>query len=91
MGTMNFQFHTIFDTDAEQEQELDVDQDDGDFDQPILEEDEEDADLLDPGAVGDDTTEVEQMLQHEPVSSDPPVLDLKISSPHSLSFTIPSG
>lgn len=75
----------------EQEQELDADQDDCEFDQPILEEDEEDADLLDPEAVGDDTAEVEQILQHVPISSGPPVLDLNISSPHSLSFTIPSG
>lgn len=80
-------FHTIFDIEAEQDQEAGIDreqeQEEFEFDEPIPEEDEE-ADMLCDG--GPDTPDDDKnSLQ---ISAGPPVLDINLGSPHSLSFTV---
>ncbi|KAI0669428.1 hypothetical protein C8Q78DRAFT_977573 [Trametes maxima] len=72
-------FHVIFDNDVDQEQDADIDQEqDCEFDEPILEEDEEEEDLF--------RDSVDELLPKLP--SEPPVLNINLGSPASLSFNI---
>ncbi|KAH9888368.1 hypothetical protein C8Q73DRAFT_794141 [Cubamyces lactineus] len=77
-------FHIIFDNEVEQEQdveaEADADQDheEYEFDEPIPEEDEEEEDIF------RDSVELPPKLPAEP-----PVLNVNLGSPASLSFNIP--
>ncbi|EIW54075.1 uncharacterized protein TRAVEDRAFT_132023 [Trametes versicolor FP-101664 SS1] len=76
-------FHVIFDNDIEQEQDADADAEqeaeECDFDEPILEEDEEEEDLF-----RDSVDELPPKLP-----SEPPVLNINLGSPASLSFNMP--
>lgn len=77
------QFHSIFDTDHEQDGDgdLDHDHDDFEFDEPILEEDEE-----------DDEPFADESVEDPPaakIPTNPPVLDINLGSPNSFSFAIP--
>jgi len=81
-------FHTIFDIDGDQDQEAEFerDQDEFEFDEPIPEEDEDVDSLCDDNAEGHD-----DLVPEDPpkVPLGPPILEVNLGSPHSLSF--PAG
>ncbi|EMD33011.1 hypothetical protein CERSUDRAFT_161123, partial [Gelatoporia subvermispora B] len=74
-------FHTIFDTEDDAEQDADdgaeYDEHQFEYDQPILEEDEEDLDSLEAAEPDDEAPRI---------PTEPPTLDISFPSPHSLSF-----
>ncbi|KAI0366782.1 hypothetical protein BV20DRAFT_971516 [Pilatotrama ljubarskyi] len=76
-------FHVIFDNEIEHEHDADAEQDqeqeEYEFDEPIPEEDEEEEDLF-----RDSVDELPQKLPAEP-----PVLNINLGSPASLSFNMP--
>ncbi|KAH9927766.1 uncharacterized protein B0H18DRAFT_1118293 [Fomitopsis serialis] len=88
--------HSIFDDTLEQDAEVEYEreQEDFEFDEPIPEEDEDEELLCDPDMDADpegpETPEDEKDVTEVAVTAGPPVLDLDLGSPHSLSFSMAS-
>ncbi|KZT03884.1 uncharacterized protein LAESUDRAFT_728564 [Laetiporus sulphureus 93-53] len=74
-------YHTIFDDEQEQEVDLERDQDEYELEEPIPEEDEDEDLLCNNGPQSPDDDDLK-------LPSQPPVLEVNLGSPHSLSFAV---